>query len=352
MNRFDRVLRVMVAAVVFVGLVEFGAALVWRLAVPETQRATVVALCGQGAFPVRYLPHERWHHRINPAHPDYAGRVNSHGTLGPEFAAKKPRGEFRILCIGDSTMEGVGVAADSSLPARLRALLPAATVINAGVGLHNSQFTRDYLSERLLDFEPDLVVIRSSYNDWLPFCVPGMGENYSHAFPAEYWRAEPSSYWRSVRWSPALKLVGAVLFRAEVMEPCQDFSVPVSMAMRQMVDFSANADRFAVYGGHVRAMVRACHGIGAEVLLLDLPVSPSENHYGPGRSFGSGIKGLMIELGDELAQVAVQEGVALISTGPPQAGDFRDWCHPTASGNERAAQAVALAMPDIGRKSR
>jgi len=101
--------------------------------------------------------------------------INSRGCLGPEFAAAKPEGVIRILCLGDSCTAGdlLPNFADT-YPQQLREELArrypqrSFEVINAAVGGYSSFQGRVWLERELIDFEPDVLVVYFGWNDHWP----------------------------------------------------------------------------------------------------------------------------------------------------------------------------------------
>ncbi|HEY3175609.1 MAG TPA: GDSL-type esterase/lipase family protein [Candidatus Polarisedimenticolia bacterium] len=118
---------------------------------------------------------------------DTAGHINSLGLRGPERPAEKAEGSVRILCVGGSTTFGAGIVGDEKTwPARLEARLLEMRpdlrieVWNAGVPGHTTAENVIYLSLRLIDFAPDLVILYEGYNDFKPNRHPGFRSDYSH----------------------------------------------------------------------------------------------------------------------------------------------------------------------------
>lgn len=97
---------------------------------------------------------------------EYVTRVdiNTHGLREREIGYEKPPGRERVLVLGDSFVEAIGVAVEQAFPRRLEAHLAAAgapptEVINAGaVGYGTGQ---EYLLLRHegLRYQPDVVVL-------------------------------------------------------------------------------------------------------------------------------------------------------------------------------------------------
>ncbi len=121
----------------------------------------------------RYMPHRYLGHVLTP---NYVKGVNRHNSLGyrsDEIVLPKPEGEFRIVCMGGSTtytteVEDYRLSYPSLLEKELRALgHPNVTVINAGVGSWTSWESLINFELRVLDLEPDMVVIYDCVNDLL-----------------------------------------------------------------------------------------------------------------------------------------------------------------------------------------
>jgi lysophospholipase L1-like esterase len=98
--------------------------------------------------------------------------TNRLGLRSPEVPAKE-LGEFRILCLGESTTFGAGVSDFETYAARLEHYLGAwdsgmkYRVINAGVSAYSSFQSLKYLELRGLGLEPDIVLFYHEYNDSL-----------------------------------------------------------------------------------------------------------------------------------------------------------------------------------------
>ncbi len=98
-------------------------------------------------------------------------RTNEYGFRGPEIAMAKPKGEFRILFLGDSIVQGGLVNEDQAVGARLQTLWQAQAghektlVINGGVSSYDAN---DYLAlykNKGYKFDPDFVVVGLFLND-------------------------------------------------------------------------------------------------------------------------------------------------------------------------------------------
>jgi lysophospholipase L1-like esterase len=110
--------------------------------------------------------------------------INSLGLTGPEFIREKAPGEYRILALGDSFTEGLGTPADTTwvkvTEARLQERYPERriTSINAGMS-GNDVFTEQMmLKEKLLPFNPDLIILALNTSDMNEIIVRGGSERF------------------------------------------------------------------------------------------------------------------------------------------------------------------------------
>jgi tetratricopeptide (TPR) repeat protein len=102
--------------------------------------------------------------------------TNHLGLRSPEIGEKRP-GEFRILCLGESSTFGVKVENNQTYSSLLQTRLndyyhtKRFTVINAGVSAYSSFQSLTYLKLRGLKLKPDLVLWYHEINDFFPTAV-------------------------------------------------------------------------------------------------------------------------------------------------------------------------------------
>jgi len=125
--------------------------------------------------------------------PNYRAEGNYHSSLGfrgDEIETPKPDGTYRIVSIGGSTTYGTAVTnPKDTYPAQLQEYLRSngyenVEVVNAGVGSYTSWESLMNLQFRVLDIEPDLIIIYHAIND-------------AHArvvYPYEAYRGDNSGY--------------------------------------------------------------------------------------------------------------------------------------------------------------
>ncbi|MBK9385185.1 MAG: hypothetical protein IPN34_10265 [Planctomycetes bacterium] len=99
-------------------------------------------------------------------------RTNAHGMRMREIERKKPTARQRIAVLGDSVSFGWRVVESACWPRvlerRLRAAGQELEVLNFAVPGYTTAQAAAQLRARVLDFEPDLVVLATGFNDhWL-----------------------------------------------------------------------------------------------------------------------------------------------------------------------------------------
>ena len=107
--------------------------------------------------------------------PNYQKGLTSHNSLGyrnDEFSLEKPNGEYRIVALGGSSTYDVSIKDNAAtFTAQLEKILREdygyqnVQVINAGVPGYNSWEILVNLEFRVLDLDPDLVIIYEGTND-------------------------------------------------------------------------------------------------------------------------------------------------------------------------------------------
>lgn len=102
---------------------------------------------------------------------DATYEINSIGLRSPEIALAKPAGIKRLLILGDSFTEGVGVNGDETFTSQLRGMLERDgigtgwQVINGGVASYSPLLEYLYLKNGGLALAPDLVILALDLSD-------------------------------------------------------------------------------------------------------------------------------------------------------------------------------------------
>lgn len=153
-------------------LLEGGARLWLRyLATPE-QYDRYVLFTSIAPKDLTFTPHPYLSYYPTPNYRKGQTYHNSLGFRGDEFPVKKPDGVFRIVVLGGSSTYDVRIENNADIfTAQLEKLLKEeygyqdVQVINAGVPGYNSWELLVNLEFRVLDLDPDLVIIYEGVND-------------------------------------------------------------------------------------------------------------------------------------------------------------------------------------------
>jgi lysophospholipase L1-like esterase len=287
-------------------------------------------------------------HVLNPAL-DHSYRINSRGFRGPEPSLPRPPGEFRIVTVGDSITFGWELSEDeATYPGQLQALLAGRLapggrtfrVVNAGVPRYTSEQVLRLLRDRVLDLEPDLIVLCVGWND-LAF-----------------------SYERD--WRPRISFTGHTRARY-----CQGFSPAILRTIRHwkgeadgdeaVAEDGAKAPgrartpdpaALADYRANLEEIAALLEQRGVGLLMLNLPSvlsrSPMSEAERRLASRFPEVKNLELFEG-VLRDFCAAAAVSCVRDVFPlhQAGKgryFYDHCHPNAAGNGILARKVADAL--------
>ncbi len=133
-----------------------------------------------------YVPRKGW----SVEGGEHAASHNALGFRGPEIQREKRPGSLRIVCVGGSSTYGHGPSSNSTTwPMQLAEMLDKAhpnvsiEVINAGASGYSTYESLINLAIRLIDLQPDMVLVYHSINDVRLWRWPGIQPDNSH------WRA-------------------------------------------------------------------------------------------------------------------------------------------------------------------
>ena len=97
--------------------------------------------------------------------------INSHGFRSEEFSEQKPENTYRIFTLGGSSTFGVGVSDNETWSGYLQKKFDGidlgvdVKIINAGISAANSGTERKLIEERIVNFDPDLIIMYDGWND-------------------------------------------------------------------------------------------------------------------------------------------------------------------------------------------
>lgn len=136
---------------------------------------------------------------LNPTYESH----NSLGYRGAEVAVPKPDGVFRIVAMGGSTTYGISLNARETYPAQLEKILREdygyshVEVVNAGVVAYTSWESLVNFQFRIIDLQPDLLLVYDGINDVVARLVDP--QFYNGINPARgIWRVNPTPLSSSV----------------------------------------------------------------------------------------------------------------------------------------------------------
>ena len=125
--------------------------------------------------------------------------INSFGVRGDEFNLKKESDVYRIVMLGGSTMFGVYATSDSvTIPSFLDKKIQRENpnfkveIINAGINGADSFDELNFLKDRLLQLEPDMIFVYDGGNDLL-------NKISKEAILKEPWPNEIEKFFKKIR---------------------------------------------------------------------------------------------------------------------------------------------------------
>lgn len=325
--------------------------------------------------PERLIPHRFLGYVTAPAFEKGANRHDRRGFRGPEVIVPKPAGVYRVVCIGGSTTYGDGVEDHrQAFPAQLERQLQGAghggvEVVNAGVPGYSSLESLSNLQLRVLELEPDLVLVHHGVNDARPRFV----------WPPDAYRPDQSGLWKGPTrthderpWE-ASTLARVVAIRLDWIEPHRSVNSISELAetylgetyRRQVARRTYPSGPFASlpverilernpprhFERNLRSIIAVARAHGAEVVLSTVPCSAAFAHRYPlpadplFRQAVDDNHAIVRRVGRALAVPVVDAARDL----PEDAPLFTDGIHLTAAGNELRARITAptvLALLD------
>ena len=194
----------LIAVLVMLALLELGAR-VWLNTMASPDDYIRYALYDQidpSAF--RWAPHHYLNYYPSPNYNKDGTYHNSLGYRNDEFPIKKPEGTIRIVALGGSTTYTEKVKDNAkTFTAQLENILKEqygysnVQVINAGVPGYNTWESLINLQFRVLDLEPDLVIIYHNTNDVASRLVTPAAYRGDNSGERKQWAAPPVAWWEN-----------------------------------------------------------------------------------------------------------------------------------------------------------
>ncbi len=181
-----------VSVLVGIGICEIAARAWLQIFASDEQFARYASLDQQvarsaktGESPFKYVPHQYAGYIPTPNYVRGKNRHNELGFRGGSIPNPKPDGEFRIVCLGGSTtytsfVEDYELSYPALLETELRKRgFERVRVVNAGAEGYTTYESLITLQFRVLDLDPDMIIIHHAINDllarivWPPWAYRG-----------------------------------------------------------------------------------------------------------------------------------------------------------------------------------
>ncbi|HEX5009713.1 MAG TPA: SGNH/GDSL hydrolase family protein [Planctomycetota bacterium] len=261
--------------------------------------------------------------------------TNSLGYRGPEVQQPKPAGRYRIICLGGSTTYDDGVNDDETYPLRLQQFLREARpdrdieVINAGVNSYTTAENLANLSLRLLDLQPDAIVLYEGINDWRPRTYPDFDSAYFHY--RKVWDGSARHYEAG---PPGTEMAGGI-------NPFIQYNSPPGQ------DTAANARAAgpAAFERNLVSMAGIAKEHGVAVVMVSNTIDEANPYLREDASFLPGIR----EHNEVIRKVCSEHGALFVDLDAkfpkgadvPEGGLFVDIVHNNPRGSEIKARIIA-----------
>ncbi|NQT14328.1 MAG: SGNH/GDSL hydrolase family protein, partial [Planctomycetes bacterium] len=219
---------------------------------------------------------------LNEEHTRYQVAPSRLDFFRPEsFAREKTPGEFRIFCLGGSTVQGRPFAIETSFPTWLELGLEAANperkweVVNCG-GVSYASYRLVPILEEVLEYEPDLVLVYTGHNEFLE------DRTYAHIKQVPRIVARPCELLLRTRTYTLLR-EGHVRLRGRPDEAAPDGRPVLASEVDAMLEYRGGLDEYhrddkwrrdviEHFRFNLRRMVDLADNAGVPLLLVN-PVS-------------------------------------------------------------------------------
>lgn len=273
-----------------------------------------------------------------PGHSKFI-RVNQLGFRGPELAIAKSSNTYRIAVLGDSIAFARYLDAEDAfpglLPDRLVARVPGRRfeVVNASLGGRDTWEEVVLLEQRVLDLQPDLVVMQVCLNDHLRLPTPDPNDNRG-LYGERSWYAYSSLCDRLDRRFPRFRkwhVAAATRLGFDMRTPAEVIKECV-LDPRFIHDVQGD---WPTWREQFLKADELCRQRGAGFLIAVFPTA---------RLLGSEQEQTI----PELSALARERGIPCVDLLQPfraeRSSVLKDWTHPNKRGQALAADVIADAI--------
>jgi len=191
----------------------------------------------KGTMPIGVVTADAWQGKNAYWHM----QTNSQQFRAMEEIKPRQPGVFRIICLGDSVTMGLEVDDQYTYPAQMQTVLnkilsgrARVEVINAGVWGFSSRQGLVYLDQRLLKYEPDLVILEFGINDSRSALLP-------HYPDKQIIKGDIGNGWKKLYYSP-LGAFFLIIYKQPLVVFIKNFMIVMDVAafMRNLEQMDKN----------------------------------------------------------------------------------------------------------------
>lgn len=238
----------------------------------------------------------------------------------------------RIFFIGDSTTEGWPYLS-GSYPDWTRAILrdvaPASQIEIINAGFHNFDSTRLLsLTREILDYQPDIVVFRGGYDDYMTFRL-----------------RHGSRIQQAMRWAHSWLVIHSNMYNLFLSSSTRPTETAASRILAPASPGEID-QLLSEYDSNIETFIFMVQSRGAKPILLGLPFT--NRLLGPKHPFTNHI---LPAMNASLKRIALAKGVPLIELPKMDNADFIDSVHSSLEGNRKIGLTVAKALCEKRLKS-
>lgn len=314
-------------------------------------------------LPRRYIRHPYLGYVLNPNYRSVDGRDrhNAQGFRGEDIRLPKPKGTLRVVFVGGSTTYGERVSSyreawpyQTGIALRRVCGLDNIEVINGGVGSYDSFQTLMSVEFRVLDLDPDLIVVHHALNDAHARLVrPSMfrGDNTGKRRP---WRSRDLPFFLNLA---SVRLLMSVVL-GQPFEPSVESHYDTAFTATGVVSpgfdarlgttpgkaIEANNTRY--FERNMRDIVAVARANGVEVAFVTWPHSTAYDDYMNTDHYRRAVR----ENNEATLRVGAEMGVFVYDLRKDMPGDKRLWAenrHVNAEGAKVKARLTAKGIAPL-----
>lgn len=287
---------------------------------------------------------------------------NAYGFRGKDFDIIKPEGRRRIVCLGSSTTYCINVRDGYTYPDRLEELLEQngfgpVEVLNAGVPGWTSMEVLLNFQLRVLNLNPDVVIVYEGRNEVFPQAFNNYRDDYSHFREVDYsFRYSNYLYkplFKVSNFSMLLMHVVVSYFGPDVLGWSEIQENPmygtINYANRPTADELrrnlARPERNWTYRNNIETIIRLCQARNIPVVTSSITFLKDKYRSGviPKRMADLSVIDVQVKENNEIVRVLAQQyGATFVDCAAELAREdlLTDDCHFNKQGEMAHAQLV------------